>query len=109
MTTLLARILLSLALLVHGVGVIAAEIGMASQPHCHAAGAHGKQGKMPCCHCDECTLPACASGCAVDCGTFIVPVDIQPVWHAPVVASAHSRVAEHRSVDASPPLRPPIA
>ncbi|HZP68149.1 MAG TPA: hypothetical protein VFB32_17735 [Rudaea sp.] len=102
--------LLAIALLVQGVGAIASEMGVASHSRCHASGSslHGKPAKMPCCHCDECTIPACASGCAMDGATFIVPMSWQP--HTIELAAQHVGDASPtvRSSDPRPPLRPPI-
>lgn len=113
MTEVLARIVLSIAMLLHGVGGIASEIDVASHPHCHAASHHsageqGRQGKMPCCHCDECTVPACASGCAVQALAFIVRADIVQAAYERHAAANVMRASRVVCIDTNPPLRPPI-
>jgi len=109
MTALLARLVLSIALLLQGVGVIASEIGTAVRPHCRMSmsGDQGKPAKMPCCHGDECTMPSCAEGCVMSGASFIAPQFSSNVANATAqLVWEPSRDA--RSLDSSPPLRPPI-
>jgi hypothetical protein len=109
MPGLFARLILAVALIVQGVGALASEIpGTASHPHCHQSGTHGKQIKMPCCHCDECNVPACSSGCAVSSSAFIVPSTLIAAVH-PICPELHWTLASTmHSIDSSPPIRPPI-
>jgi len=106
---LIARIFLSLALLVQGVGAIASEIRVDAHPHCHASGSPEKPHKAACCHCDECTLPGCASGCFVHGSAFLMPLDFTSM--APLALTEPPARATPRliPVDPGPPVRPPIA
>jgi hypothetical protein len=110
MIALLARILFALALLVQGMGAIAAEIGSAVHPRCRMAMAieHGKPAKMPCHLCDECTMPSCSTGCMAGV-SFLVPQPLPPLAFAPVSYLPPASSSSVRSLDSSPPLRPPIA
>lgn len=110
MTAILARIVLSLALLLQGVGAMAAVAGAVSHAPCHHASSDGgKPGKMACCHCDECTLPACASGCAFHGPAFAAVATVTPAASVLRFEPAHHIALGIFSPDPPPPLRPPIA
>jgi len=106
---LIARILLSIALLVQGVGAIASEIHSATHPHCHGMGSPEQPHKRGCCQGNDCTTPECSSVCVAAAAAFIVPMT------AAVVVPAHPsqpRLAVATLapfLDTGPPTRPPIA
>jgi hypothetical protein len=110
MATILARIVLSLALLLQGVGAMAAAVAAASHAPCHhASGDTRKPARMACCHCDECTLSACTAGCAFHGASFAAVAVVTPaatVWR---FEPARLVAPTALSPDLRPPLRPPIA
>jgi hypothetical protein len=87
-----------------------AVMGAVAHAPCHTSSGHGgKPDKMPCCHCDECTLPGCAAGCAFQGSTFAAAISVTA---APMLADSQPLGAASSDVvspDPSPPLRPPIA
>ena len=111
MTGYHARLVLSIAMLLQGVGAIASEIGTALRPHCHMTmgSDQGKPAKMPCCHGEECSMPSCSTGCVMAGVACIMPLTSHRLVRALTTQKLWIPSPGKRSLASSPPLRPPIA